>query len=311
MSVHFDYSKLSTKFQFGNNSETNVKTEHIDKDIETSGQDIKINLISAYVTVKPSEDDKIHLSYSNSNDCNFELENSTSQLTLTQNQGAGVFFGFLFFQNAHENEVVLSIPVGHDGTLSIDGASSEISIYDVEISGYFKIHSISGEITIENCKAKTLETSNTSGDIKLKSIEVDSIQANTISGNMDVSEISQSIPVALASTSGEVYAENINASSLKIENISGNIKLKNAAGQKASLSTTSGETELNSADFSEIVFNTVSGDIEGTVSGAADDYTVYTSTVSGNDSLSSHKGRGEKTLDLSSMSGDFEISFEK
>lgn len=311
MSVNFDYSKLSTSFRIGNNSETSIKTEHIEKDIEASGQDIKINLSSAYITVKPSADNMIHLSYDNNNDCNFELENGSSQLILTQKQSAGVFFGFLFFQNTKHNEVVLSIPVGHDGTLSIDGASSEISMSDVKILGYFKINSVSGEITIENCKSKILETGNTSGNIKLANIETDNIRANTVSGNMNISDISQSIFVTLASTSGEVYAEKVKASSLGAETVSGNITLKNVAGQKASFSTTSGEVGLASADFNEIVFNTISGNIRGTVSGAADDYTVYTSTLSGNNSLSSHKGRGERTLDLSSTSGDFDISFEK
>lgn len=310
MSVNFDYSKLSTSFQFGSNSEVSVKPEHIEKGIEANGQNIKLELSSATVTVTQSADDMIHLSYDNNESTYFELQDSTSQLALTQKQNGSFSFGFFYMQNTRCG-VTLSIPTKHGGTLTINGASGNISVSDVKILGDFKIHSVSGDIIIENCKAKTLETGNVSGEIKLASVETDSIRADTISGNLNVSEISQSIPVTLASTSGEVYAENVKTSQLEVETISGDITLRNVAGQEASFSTTSAGVELNSADFSEIIFNTISGNIRGTVSGASDDYTVYTDTVSGNDSLSSHKGRGERTLDFSSTSGDFEISFEK
>ena len=310
MSVNFDYSKLSTSFRFGTNSEVRVKAEHIEKDIEAKGQNIKLQLSSATVTVTQSTDDMIHVSYDNNENSYFELKDSASQLTLTQKENAGFFFGF-YYQQDTRCEVTLSIPAEHDGTLTINGASGSISISDVKIMGDFKIYSVSGEITIGNCKAKTLEAGNVSGNIKLTSVETDSIRANTVSGNLNVLEISKSIPVELASTSGEVYAENVNTSTLGVETVSGDITLKNVVGQKASFSATSGEVELVSADFLEIFFSSTSGGISGTVSGASDDYTVYTSTLSGSNSLSSHKGRGERTLDLSSTSGDFEISFEK
>lgn len=310
MSVNFDYSKLSTSFRFGTNNEVSVKAEHIEKDLEAKGQNIKLEFSSANVTVTQSADDTIHVSYDNNENSYFELEDSSSQLVLTQKQNAGFFFG-LFYMQETRSEVTLSIPAEHNGTLTINGASGDISISGLKIMGDFKIYSVSGELAIENCKAKTLETGNVSGNIKLASVETDSIRANTVSGSLKVSEISESIPVTLASTSGEVYAENVKTSKLEVGTVSGDITLRNVAGQEASFSTTSAGVELNNADFSEIIFNTVSGDIRGTISGASDDYTVYTNTVSGNDSLSSHKGRGERTLDLSSTSGDFEISFEK
>jgi len=252
MSVHFDYSKLSTNFQIGTNNEARIKAEHIDKDIEASGQDIKLSLIPVDVTVTQSADDMIHISYDNSENTYFKLNDSASQLTLTQEENGKFFFGFLN-QNDKHNEVVLSVPAGHDGALTINGVSSDISISGIEILKNFKIHSVSGE----------------------------------------------------------VYAENVKTSSMELQTVSGDITLKNVAGQKASLSTTSGGVELNRVDFTEIIYNTVSGDIEGTVRGASEDYTVYTKTISGENSLSAHKGRGERTLDLSSTSGSFDISFEK
>jgi len=310
MSIHFDYAKLSADFRNGGSSETSTKTEHIDKNIEATGQDITLDLSSADVTVTPSSDDMIHLSYDNSENCYFELKDDASELTLKQELSGGFFFGFLHLQETHVN-VTLSIPTGHEGTLNISGASSEISISDIDISGSFGIYSVSGKISIENCKTKDVQTGNTSGGIELTSVETDNIKAESVSGELRVSEIKKSIPIELASVSGGVYAENVKASNLGIETISGHVSLRSAAGQKVSFSTTSGAVELESADFREITFNTVSGDIRGTVSGSAEDYTVYSDTVSGSNNLSSLRGHGERTIDLSSTSGSFDISFEK
>lgn len=310
ISVHFDYSKLTDSFYIGASSGEKLETEHVDKDIKADGQDIKFNLSSADVTVTPSEDDMIHISYNNTEDNYFEFKEKDGSITLTQKGNRVFLFWSINLEDA-ESEVTLSIPMEHDGSLNINGASSDISISDIDITEGMGIYSVSGEISILNCKSKTLETGSTSGEIDLAALETDSIKASSVSGGLNLSDISGSIPVTLASTSGEVYAENVNTKNLGIETISGEITLKNVDGLKASLSTTSGGAELAGADFTEIKFKTVSGEISGTVSGSAEDYTVYTDTVSGSDSLSSHKGSGDRTLDFSSVSGSFDVGFEK
>ncbi len=311
MSLHFDLTKLTHDFRSSASNAASTKTEHIDKDIEDKGQNIVFDLSSANVTVTPSSDNMIHLSYDNSDYCSFKLDDGTTQLNLKQEEQANGFFsGFVNLQDISP-EVTLSIPVGHEGTMNINGASSKISISNVEITGGLEIDSVSGKIAINNCKSKTLKSGNTSGAIELASIETESIRVNTVSGALRISEISQSIPMTLASTSGEVYAENVKTENIGINTISGGITFKNVTGQKADLSTTSGGVNLGSVDFGEIDFKSISGGIRGTVDGSSDDYTVYTDTVSGPNSLSSHRGRGERTLDLSSVSGGINISFEK
>lgn len=307
MSLHFDLTKLTHDFRSSASNAASTKTEHIDKDIEEKGQNIVFDLSSANVTVTPSSDNMIHLSYDNSDYCSFTLDDGAAQLKLKQDEQENAFF------SVHDisPEVTLSIPTEHEGSMNINGASSRISISNVEISGDLEINSVSGKIMIKNCKSKTLKSGNTSGEIELESLEVESLRANTVSGALRVSEISQSIPMTLASTSGEVYAENVKTENLGVETISGGITLKSVAGQKAELSTTSGGVNIGSVDFGEIDFKSISGGIRGTVSGSSDDYTVYTDTVSGSNSLSSHRGRGNKTLDLSSVSGGIDISFEK
>ena len=310
ISVHFDYSKLADGFRTGVNSEENVEAEHVDKDIEANDQDLIFNLSSADITVTPSEDDMIHISYDNTEDSYFEFDEKSGSITLTQ-KGTRDFFLWTINVQDTEGKVTVSIPVGHKGALKIDGASSDISVTGLEVGGKFNIFSVSGELNIQDCECETLEAGTTSGEIKLVSLNTGSIKANTVSGGIELSDISKSIPVTLASTSGEVYAENVKTKDMGIHTVSGKMSLKNVSGQTASLSSTSGSVLLDSADFEEIDFDTVSGDIRGSVAGKAEDYTVFTDTVSGSNGLSSHKERGERTLDFSSVSGSFEIDFEQ
>lgn len=314
LGVGFDYSKLSGGFLRSTDgtitNETSTEPEHIEKDIDEKGQDIVFDLSSASVTVEPSADGKIHLTYDNTEDCYFEFKESDDSITLKQKQEGGYFFGFMFINDAPQTEVVLSLPAGREGLLSIDGVSGSILISGLDIKDSSKIYSVSGKISIENCKTDTLETGTTSGDVQLASVDTESLKATTVSGSISLSDISNSIPVTLASTSGEVYAENVKVKDFSVNTVSGGLTLRNVSGKKADLSSTSGSVTLDSADFSEIKFGTVSGDIRGTVAGSSEDYTVYTETLSGSNNLSDFRGSGTRTIDLSSTSGSFDIGFE-
>lgn len=310
LSVGFNYSKLSFIPGSASITDSSFKAEHIDKDIEEKGQNIEFHLVSSNVTVKPSDDGQIHISYDNTEETYFELKETGSSITLTQRHKGDFVTGFISFSSFDEIQVVLSLPADRDGTLNIGAASSEISISDISMKENMEISSVSGNITIKDCKTARLNANATSGEIELASIETKSIEINTVSGDVSVSDVTPDIPVSIASTSGNVYTEDIKATSFGVETVSGEITLKNTSGQKLSLSTASGGVELSHVDFQNINYSTISGDIRGTVTGSEEDYSVYTNTVSGDNSLSGHRKNGERTLDLSSTSGNFEIEFE-
>ncbi len=314
LGVGFNYSKLS--WNWGKRDEASATddasfvAEHVDKDIDEKGQNIILNLSSADVTVSPSKDGKLHLSYDNTENSHFEYVEKSDEITLKQRQKSDTIIGFIG-KGSERITVELSLPSGRKGELDINGASSDISLSDIDMKDEMKIYSVSGEIKITDCKAKALGTGATSGEIELRSITVSSIDAGTVSGDIHLSDIRGKIPLTLETVSGEVYAESVEAKDFSVQTVSGETTLRNVSGMKADFSSTSGGVGLNRANFREIKFSTISGDISGTVTGSADDYTVYTDTVSGRNSLSGHRGRGERTLDLSSTSGSFDIGFVK
>ena len=313
MSANFDLTKLSSNFQDSASSSSNAKTEHIDKSIEASGQNISLTVGSADIRLEKSADDEIHISYTNTEDSYFELKSSSSKIVLTQYQNGGHFFIFGFFGSidGERSEVVVSIPAENIGGLDIDVASGEVSASDIELSGDFGIDTASGDVSLEKSTFGEFSANSASGEITLSDVKTKGIDVDTASGGVSLSKIAGNIPVTLDTVSGEVYIEDVEADEMRISTVSGDISLSKSSGKAVGFSTTSGGVELSSADFKEISFVTVSGDINGTVSGDSDDYTVYADTISGSNSLSSHKGRGQRTIELSSTSGSFDISFEK
>ena len=79
MSANFDFTKLSANFQSESVNASNAKTEHIEKSIEASGQNISLNIGSADIRLEKSVDENIHISYTNTEDNYFKLESSKSE----------------------------------------------------------------------------------------------------------------------------------------------------------------------------------------------------------------------------------------
>jgi|GEM_PF-1991330 len=313
LSVGFNYSKLSVVTN-GSSENTTVddskfKAEHFDKVIAENGQSVTLNLSSADVTVSPSDDGKIHLSYDNTEQSYFEYREGDNTISLKQKDKLSSLSQLIVIGSTDKTKITLSLPADRSGVLKINGASSEIAISDIDMKDDMNIYGVSGDLLIKNCSSAELNTGAVSGKITIDAVETGSIEASSVSGDIRLTAIDTAIPVMLESTSGQVYAEKVKATTLEIGLVSGRVTLKSVSGEKANLSSTSGSVSLDKADFFELDFSTVSGDISGSVIGKSDDYAVYTDTVSGHNALSSHRGRGERTLDLSSTSGSFDINF--
>ena len=315
LGVGFNYSKLSWNWgkdrDVSASDDASFVAEHVDKDIEEKGQSIEISLSYSDIIIKPSQDGKIHISYDNTEETYFEFRETDNSIVLKQRQKGSSFLGLIPTGSSVKNTVELSLPEGRDGKLTTGSASGETFASDLKMKDKMSISTVSGELTANNCEAEAFAASTVSGDIEAVSIEAKSYDLVSVSGNISLSQISRSAPVSIASTSGEVYAENVKTENMDINTISGEVTLKSVVGQRAVISTTSGATKLLKADFRELKYTTISGDISGTVTDSSEDYTVYTDTVSGRNSLSGHRGRGARTLDLSSTSGSFDIGFEK
>ncbi len=304
--IGFDYSRLHVDLNPDSSEASDAATEHFDKPFDSSVDSVTINVSFADVIVTLSQDEDIHLSYDNTEVTYFDLKNDKSSINLQQHQRSHIeLFGF-----QSDCTVKLSVPSGFKGSLELNSASGDIELNDITANDGIELNSVSGSIKAIGCASDELEAGTTSGDIELSAAVTSDIEASSVSGRISVLDIENETSLDLSSASGDLKLQSVNARELNGETISGSIELDSLKGTKAKLHTTSGDVRLNSADYTELLFDSISGTISGSVVGSADDYSVFVETVSGTNSLSGHRGRGERTLDLSSTSGDFKINFE-
>lgn len=302
----FDYSRFYVNINPAGKVNEDVVAEYVDKSFAGSVSSINIVTSDADIIVTLSSDDKIHLSYNNTETSYFDLKNDSSAIRLQQSRTHSIMlFGF-----GSDNTVELSIPENYKGSLQLSSASGDIDLSDVGADDGIVLSSVSGKITANGGACKELKADTSSGDIELSGFSTHSVSASSVSGKISVQNLEGKLSLDANTSSGDIKLRGINAHELEAETISGSISLDSVSGSEAELDTASGDVRLLSVDYRELSFDSVSGSITGTLIGTEEDYTVFVDTFSGTNDLSSHRGRGARTLELSSTSGDFHIGFE-
>ena len=138
--------------------------------------------------------------------------------------------------------------------------------------------------------APALTVSTVSGDVKLEADTLDETKLKT--------------------TSGDISIPSLSCRAFSAETVSGDLELGNLTADTFSVSTTSGDVDFDlAAAPGGVHLSSVSGDMDGTLSGAREDYAVSVSTVSGDTGLASG-GEGPIRLTAATVSGDIDVRFE-
>ncbi len=164
-----------------------------------------------------------------------------------------------------------------------------------------KVHTVSGEIEIENFELNELELSTVSGEIVAENGHVNSIYCKTTSGDITTRIINVKDAI-LKSTSGDLLADDFISEEISAKTVSGTISIsyENFNGN-AELDTTSGDMIIEvpkDAGF-EVDFNTVSGEL-------SNDFPISV-TQSSRKNIRGIVGNGEHSIRAKSVSGDIEI----
>lgn len=310
MSVGFDFSRLSLGFhrseggEFVQNApEGRTLVEHA---IDSKDQEILLDIVSDNIKVSPSEDGKIYLSYYNSETLYYDFQETDRYISLAQKGKTSFQLGWSI---QADYPVTLRLPKNYGGPLSLRSTSGDCELRGISLNKALGLGTVSGNVYLEDCAADSLSVSTVSGDQQLKDFKAQSLAASSVSGNLRIREYESKRPLSLSTTSGDIHLEDLSLTEADIGTVSGNIHLTEISGARAELNTTSGDASLAETDFKELIFSSLSGDLRGSVKGKASDYTAFTSTLSGSNSLSGHREKGEKTLDFSSTSGSFSLSF--
>ena len=153
------------------------------------------------------------------------------------------------------------------------------------------------------------------------------ITINTISGDIDCSNNVSLDSFNLKSTSGDIEIIDVTAKDMLLSVTSGDISIDNCSTENSTLTTISGDIDISTSKLGDTKINTTSGDIDISIlelgnstdikssSGnvyldipSTENYKIKYSSLSGDFYGDSSNGTKEKTINVSTTSGDIDVS---
>lgn len=227
-----------------------------EKKIEDNIKEIKVTTKSADIEIQRSNNPYLEVKYyGEKNDKDLSL--TTNNQILNINEDTSYFC--IGICNYAEHKILISVPENNDYELNIQTASGDISIDEIK-STKMTIKSISGDINISNAEFAKVES--TSGDIEINSAS--KLTAKTISGELVLHHIKNYCNIKTTSGDIEIILLELTENS-SITTISGDVDINKNIGSYIKTETISGEVEISNNDRyakNELSIKTTSGDIE-------------------------------------------------
>lgn len=277
------------------NIRSNSTFEHNSYTYDAAGiTSIDISDIDSPVVLQSSSADIIAIDcYENSN-YRYEIKQDING-TLSIQKINSTRWGFQNWFNYDFTEKPLTVTIPSD------------LIADVSLS------SVSGEIRINDIQALSLSASNTSGSILIENTDVrGDLRASSVSGTVSFGSARIGGNLSVTATSGAILTRAVSVGAdTKFSSVSGDLRLnETTVSEDITLETTSGSIDFEMLSGNNLDFHTVSGRISGTLHANSLDYYIVSDSLSGKVSVMGGSAKGTKRLDVSSTSGDINITFE-
>lgn len=278
MLCDWDFAKISTT------------SEYIEKSysIENTNQNITLRDKDIPVTVKPSDDEKIHFIYYE-NETNFYDISGTNKVNVTKKTNFK-WYQSIFMIDFQNPELIILIPEGYNGVLDLKSNSS-ITVMDI----YAK------EIILKNNSKIILENLFNTEDIKV----------NTSDNKIVANNIKLSGTLECKTNSGGIYLDYIESNNIRATTSDAVISANDIyAKEDISLQNSSGEIKINNIDSDKnINLKTRDNKIVGTIKGFMNDYSITSKTSDGKNNLPENSSGSDKTLNVKNSSGSINIDF--
>lgn len=209
-----------------------------------------------------------------------------------------------------DTDVPIKVRPSGDGSMHLSYYTSEHEKYDIGVDNgtlhiikrgtirfginwdFWNRQSVELILFLPDGYAGLLQMETSDSDIRMDNIAASGITLATSDGNVHISR---------ARFSGDVG----------IRTLDGNITVDTVEAANLALQTNDGDIIIDRPVFEEnLVCRAFDGNIEGTLAGAAADYTLAVTTEDGRSNITSG-GTGAKHCDMKTMDGNVSIFFEK
>lgn len=231
--INFDFTKLSTQ-----KLETN--TYEFNEDFAN----IVVNVETAAVTFVPSESDvcKVECVEEEILKHSAKIQDGTLTISAVNNRK---WYDYICI-NFWSPKVTVYLPKEVYTSLSVATATGNIEISDKFSFETVAVAGMTSNITCHAQVSKSVEMNTTTGNITLGSAQIETVK--------------------LSATTGKVIVNDVSCNKLTAKSSTGHIQFKNViAKESIKAQNTTGGVELGGCDATNIMVNTSTGDVNGTL----------------------------------------------
>ncbi|MFA5562548.1 MAG: DUF4097 family beta strand repeat-containing protein [Eubacteriales bacterium] len=298
----------------------------------TSLAGITTDLAAADVRLYQSDGEAIEVLFYDSEDQFFTLTEGEAGLHIERRRVPwykDMWSAFYFRTRPYELEI--GLPAGYTGTLVIETDSGNVHLEGLSLSS-LAITASSGDIRLETVEAGALGIEVRSGNVRLTDVSAEAnLSITHTSGDVRLERVSCGGDLSAVGGSGVVRIERVEAAgSVTLENSSGgmiggevrcggtlsakarsgNIRLEEVTAAAIDARCTSGNLRLRRMSADSIRLHAGSGNVNCSVTDSRARYTVLSRADSGSNDLPSGIFGTEKTLEVSTGSGNIHFEFD-
>ena len=158
--------------------------------IDSAGiKKIEIDALASSVEIKPSPDDKIHITYKDALFCKFNHTVKDGELKIECTDVIPhISFGITFGTQTSSKVVVL-IPDYTTAKVDVELDVGAFSMKDITVAGNISVESDAGEIKLENVNGVTASLKNDVGTVKVNNCNFDALDVSSDVGNIELEKL--------------------------------------------------------------------------------------------------------------------------
>ncbi len=253
-------------------------------DITEEFKDISIKTITADIKFIPSDSDKTTVECYERTEVKHTVEVRDGVLVI-EAKDTRKWYNHIGI-NFKSPKITVAIPKGEYAALSVKANTSNVIIpanykfesaeitgttgdltFEAAVSGDLKARFTTGNISVKNITAQSLDLSTTTGQVSVADAACQGdVRVKVTTGKADLKNI---VCEGLTSDgdTGDISLENVTAAkNISVERSTGDVKLTNAvATEKLSVETDTGDVKLESSDAGYIEIETDTGSVKGTL----------------------------------------------
>ena len=146
---------------------------------------IDIDVLASSVEIKPSDDDKIHISYNDAVFCKYmhTVKNGELKIECTD------VIPHISFGITTSSKVVLLVPDYMTADIDVELDAGSFLMQNVTVAGKIDVESDAGAITLENVNGVRASAQTDVGSIKIKNCNFDVFNSESDVGSIDIEEL--------------------------------------------------------------------------------------------------------------------------